>query len=158
MYITIILLVILLTFLFCYILRRSCCFLTSLVWFVSHLEVSVYFKGQIQESFVSKLWFRNDYVHKTFNDVYKEEYCGCLKCHCDFFHNGRKDLWWLCLYTRTHCWGGIPMGRRERSPCGQRFHRIFMDGLQQRQPKILSKFDLLNWIIENVCYVYQIVS
>jgi hypothetical protein len=46
------------------------------------------------------------------------------------------------------------MGRRERRSCGQRFHRIFMDGLQQRRPKILSKFDLLNQIIEtNVIFI-----
>ena len=53
---------------------------------------------------MSSLCFVNDYVYKTcgnsylynyvfcVNDVDKEEYCGCLKCHCDFFHNGRKDL------------------------------------------------------------------
>ena len=70
---------------------------------------------------------------------------------------GRSSV--IVFYARTHFWGGIPTGRREKRSCGQRYHRISVDGLQRGRPKILRGFDLLIRLFKtNVIFITSWVN
>ena len=57
--------------------------------------------------------------------------------------------------TRTHCWGGIHTGRRERMSSGQRSQRSFIGGPQRKRPKRRRKFDFLTVLAKVRTHVFE---